>query len=427
MKPPLFLLAGLIFGVLICGLATLERRVLVLAIPLLVYFFSAVVQRPEELRFSVQREILPGRAPQGTPLQVKLVLTNQGPAVDEVLVEESLPEGIEKIEGESAVLTRLGRQGRVELAYAIRAGRGEYKAYDVQVSAGDCCGFFSMARVERTNPALVIHPRYPRLDRIKVRPPQLRGFAGPISSRQGGAGVDFYGVREYQPGDPQRQINWKIAARREQELFTNVFEQERVADVGLILDGRERLDVSSPAGSLFEHSVRAAAALAENFLSDGNRVSLLVYGSGLESVFPGYGRIQKDRILKALAKARPGMNYALDSLGNLPTRFFPAKSQIVLISPLSPDDIPVIKQMRAHGYVVLVISPDPISYISALRSDFSSQPYRLAFAERDFMLHQLRRSGMQVINWRVDQPLELVVRDALSRQPAVMYQHGMGI
>jgi len=427
MKKSFVVFTGLIIGLAIFGLAAFHSNVLLLSIPLIVYLFSAIYYRPEDLKFTVSREVNPEHAPQGTPIQVKLTVANRGPAIDELVIKEIFPKGIQKMVGKSAIVTWLAPQASVELEYSIKAVRGQYDTYDVTVNSGDFCGFFSLPAIYRTNPHLVIHPRYPKLDRIKVRPPQTRGFAGPIAARQGGIGIDFYGVREYHSGDPQRQINWKIIARRDQELFTNIFEQERVADVGLILDARQRMDVSSPYGSLFEHSVRATAALAENFLSDGNRVSLLVYGGGLESVFPGYGRIQKDRILKALAKTNPGMNYALDSLAYLPTRFFPASSQIVIISPLSPDDISVIIQMRAHGYAVMLISPDPISYASAIQNDFTSQAYRLAYAERDFMLQQVRRSGVQVVNWRVDQPLEIAVREALSRQPVVMYQKGIGI
>ena len=85
-------------------------------------------------------------------------------------------------------------------------------------------------------------------------------------------------------------MNWRRSTRNDRELFTNIYEQERVADVGLILDARQKSEVVAEAGSLFEHSVRATAAFAENLLEDGNRVSLLIYGAGVDSVFPGYGR-----------------------------------------------------------------------------------------------------------------------------------------
>ena len=183
----------------------------------------------------------------------------------------------------------------------------------------------------------------------------------------------------------------------------------------------------SPAGSLLEYSVGAAAALAENFLDDGNRVSLLLYGSGLESVYPGYGKIQLDRILRLLAKARPGMNYALESLAYMPTRFFPAKSQLILISPLEPEDISVVIQMQARGYAVLLISPDPVAYETMLYKNISSLAYRAAAAERHFMLQKVRRSGIQVVNWQVDKPLEAEVRQALISQPLTYRAIGTGL
>ncbi len=261
---------------------------------------------------------------------------------------------------------------------------------------------------------------------MKIRPPQTRGFAGPIAARQGGTGVDFWGIREYQSGDSQRQINWKRGTHADHDLYTNIFEQERVADVGIILDARERVNITTPQGALFEYSVRAAAALAEIFLDDGNRVSLLIYGSGMGRVFPGYGRVHRDRILKALSRASAGMNYALENLAGLPTRLFPAKSQVVLVSPLAPDDIPVIVRLRARGYAVLLISPDPVSFHAGIFGDFDSPAYRMARAERDFMLLQIRRSGVQVVNWHVDQPFEAVVRSRLTRQPPAPFINRAG-
>jgi hypothetical protein len=64
-----------------------------------------------------------------------------------------------------------------------------------------------------------------------------------------------------------------------------------------------------------------------------------------------------------------------------------------------------------------VISPDPVAFEAA--GDGHIPAYRVAFAERAFMLHQIRRSGAQIVNWHVDQPLEIAIRDNLARQPTV--------
>ncbi|MCK7482209.1 MAG: DUF58 domain-containing protein [Candidatus Moduliflexus flocculans] len=78
------------------------------------------------------------------------------------------------------------------------------------------------------------------------------------------------GTRPFVDGDPQRHINWKASARWD-TLITNLFEQERIADIGIVLDARKVAEVSNGDESLFEHSVQAAAGLARYFLGKGNR------------------------------------------------------------------------------------------------------------------------------------------------------------
>jgi uncharacterized protein (DUF58 family) len=267
---------------------------------------------------------------------------------------------------------------------------------------------------------LLALPRFARLRRLSIRPQRTRGHAGPVPARLGGSGVDFYGVREYQAGDAQRWINWRASARHPTALFTNEFEQERIADVGLILDARLRSDVVIGPESLFEHGVHAAAALADVFLRDGNRVALLVFGQFVQWTFPGYGKVQRERLLRALARAKPGDSRVFDSLENLPTRLFPAGSQLVLVSPVARDDVPTLLHLRARGYQLLVIRPDPVSL--ELRG-LSPEPAvelagRIRSVERTLVRRRLLRAGVQVVDWRVDIPFEQVVHGSLRRVPA---------
>jgi uncharacterized protein (DUF58 family) len=229
----------------------------------------------------------------------------------------------------------------------------------------------------------------------------------------------FWGVREYNMGDYLRRVNWKISSRHLQDLFTNEFEQERIADVGLILDAREKTNVSSGTLSLFEYSVMATASLAEYFLAAGHHVSLLAYGYSLERVFPGYGKIQKKRILQALAQIETGMNYALENFNFLPTRLFPARSQLVLISPLHTRDYPALTRLIVAGYDVLLISPDPVEFeLKSLEvSSELPQAIQLARIERHVILQKVARLGVRVVNWQVDEPFETTLHRTLGRQP----------
>jgi uncharacterized protein (DUF58 family) len=285
----------------------------------------------------------------------------------------------------------------------------------------DESGVFQRAMTVSAPVALLIRPNLRKLRPIVLRPPRTRGFAGPIPARQSGSGVDFFGLRQYQMGDRLRWINWRVSARHERRLYSNEYEQERIADIGIILDARAQTDVRTAAGSLYDHSIQAAAALADMCLDQGNRVGLLIYGRGREGVFPGYGNGQRERIFRALGRTASGHNYALESLNHLPARFFPAGSQIIFIGALTgADDISVLTRMRANGYGVIVLSPNPIDYESASVQAVSGVEYacRIAEVERRLAMAELRRVGIQVVDWRVDRPLDQTLHESLARQPS---------
>ena len=71
--------------------------------------------------------------------------------------------------------------------------------------------------------------------------------------------MEFFGVREYHPGDSMRWLNHRASARFEQTLFVNEFEQERAVDVGLILDTRQVTNVFAGTSTILEYSIQATA------------------------------------------------------------------------------------------------------------------------------------------------------------------------
>ncbi len=193
-----------------------------------------------------------------------------------------------------------------------------------------------------------------------------------------------------------------------------------MADVGIILDGRLITNEFARGHSLFEYSVQAAAALTDALLSQGNRVSLLVYAAFLRWTLPGYGKVQRERILHSLAHARPGGSDIFSDLQHLPTRLFPSESQIILVSPLHEDDLMPLVHLRARGYQVLVVSPNPVKFeISYLPRDRNVElAGRVVHMERGLLLQKVQRAGIQVLDWDVAEPFDLVVKRRLSRPPA---------
>jgi uncharacterized protein (DUF58 family) len=423
----LLLLSGLTYGLLLLGLATLNGGLLALALPLAIYLLTALLYGPAEAHLKVTRSLNADRVSHQTPATVRLAITNEGARLEEVLIEDLVPHTLEVVDGQSRLLAALPSGETVELAYAVRGTRGCHDFQDVRATASETLGLFRRQAQLSAPEQLVILPEVLRLRKVAIRPFHTRTYAGPVPARKGGAGVEFFGVREYQSGDPMRWINWRLSARHPHALFANEFEQERTADVGLILDARQRTDIWSQDGSLFEHSVRAMASLAETFLSDGNRVGLLIYGGALKWTFPGYGKVQRERILRSLADAETGESMVFDSLEYLPTRFFPARSQIVLVSPLCTDDLPMLVRLRAHGYSLLVVSPDPVLFEARALGTGAAVTLaaRIAHLERVLLIRRMQRAGIQIVDWQVERPFDQVVHAALARLPHLWRTIGM--
>jgi uncharacterized protein (DUF58 family) len=415
----LLLLGGLIYLLFLVGLASVDGRLLSLALPMVVYLVVALLFGPGNVSMSATRTTSTDRTSQGTPVVVRLSVTNEGSRLEQVLVEDLVPGSLELTGGQSQVMASFSPGETVELEYTLEAVRGGFPFRDVRVTASETLGLFRKQTLLSAPAQLSVLPDVLRLRPLAIRPLRTRGTAGSVPARAGGSGIDFFGVREYRVGDPRRWINWRVSARHPRSLFTNEFEQERIADVGLILDARSRSDVRTDADSLFEHSIRATASLAQAFLSDGNRVGLLIYGQFLDWTFPGYGKVQRERILQSLARATTGDSRIFDTLDYLPTRYFPAQSQLVVVSPLSNSDLSMLKRLRARGYQILVVRPDPVAFeLEGLEPEPSVElAARIVRVERLLLLRKLQQAGIQVVDWQVDRPFDHVIHSSLGRVP----------
>jgi len=410
------LLSVLISCFLLLGLAALNSILLILVFPLLVYLIVGLLHKPQEVKLKVVRSISSERVAANTPVTVRLSIKNQGSHLEEVILEDLVPEGFNHLDGESSLITELESNSEVEIVYNISGKRGIYQFPGLHVKAYDRTGLSFYQKVYPTTGSIFILPETLRLKNVAIRPRQTRVYSGSIPTNQGGAGIEFHSIREFQPGDPVRLINWRASTRYCDTLFLNQFQQERLADVWLIVDARRRSEISGSNGSLFEFSIIAAAALAQTLLNQGNRLGLLVYGGFLDWTYPGYGKIQNERILCSLARAHPGDSMVFDHLVNLPTRMFPMNSQLVVISPLQSEDLTILGSLRARGYHVLGISPDPIAFErSELDNIQGDVGFRIAQVERSLLLAQLRQAGVYIFNWDVTVPFDRAMGLPLSR------------
>ncbi len=409
------LILVIIYGFVFGGLVGLKGEILILAFPFVIYLAVGLFESSGEPELQVERVIEPERALPGIVVNIKVSIKNTGLRPCIVALQDHAHERLEVISGNSRLLAFLAPGQTTELNYDVEGSRGIYLFDYLKVTNLGNDGISESEKCFPTQGQMFVLPHIPQLKRVSIRTRQTKVYSGNIPSRVSGFGTDFYGVREYQPGDPLRYVNWRISARYPDSLYCNEFERERVTDTWLILDGRQRSNLRSGDSELFEHIVLSGAGLAQALIKEGNRVGLLVYGGYLRWTFPGYGKIQREKMLRALAQAKPGDLFIFSDFENLPTRAFPISSQIILISPLHSEDIPVLLKLKARGYAILIISPDPVLFENSILSleDGGNSGLRIANVERQLNLKKLQNAGIRVINWDVSIPFERAVQAPL--------------
>jgi uncharacterized protein (DUF58 family) len=410
----------ILFGLLIVSLIARDGDIAWMMLPFLAYLGVGFLQMPtrEKLQLDAKRTLEQTRSDGIVSVNVSLSIQNQALETVHLFINETIQSGMKITDGELSRWATVRPGESAELSYSFTSTRGNFFWKSTQVMASDPLGLVETKLVLPANATIQIRPLIKKFKAIPLRPHNTVHSPGSIPARLGGSGTDFFGVREYHPGDSLRTLDWRLTARHPRKFFTKEFEQEEIAEIGLILDARQTTNLRIGEENLFEHSVGATASLAETFLHQGHRVSLLIFGRAMLNAFPGYGKTQLHRIMGCLSKAEIELEGRSSAhLDFLPIRMFPSHALIIIISPLTSTDRSIFQRLRAYDYQALLISPDPIDFAyPTLKQDITSQmAIRATRLERRLQMNNIAQLQIPVIDWKVNQPLFPLVRNALTR------------
>lgn len=408
------------FCLLIVALATRNGDIAWMMLPFLIYLGFGILQSPQLEKLSLQsnRTLVQTRSDGILTFETSLSVQNTSSETIYLCINEALQPGMKLTEGELSQRFALYPKETAELRYSFTATRGNYSWEYIRTTVCDPLGLIESELLLPGKSSVQVQPPIKKFIPISFRPHSTLHSPGSIPARLGGSGTDFFGVREYHPGDPLRSLDWRLTARHPRKFFTKEFEQEEIAEIGLILDARQSTNPKFGEDCLLEHSIGAAASLAEMFLHQGHRVSLLTFGKKMLSVYPGYGKMQLNQIMGCLSKVQVETDdRSFMPLNFIPIRMFPSRAMIIVISALTDTDFYLFQRLRAYGYQSILISPNPIEFsCSTLNQDV---PHKLALRatclERKLQLASIARLQIPVIDWQVDHPLYPLVRNILSR------------
>src|SRR5438094_416116 len=191
---------------------------------------------------------------------------------------------------------------------------------------------------------------------IKTRALVETAFAGDYHSVFKGRWMKFEEVREYQPGDEIRAIDWNVTARLGSP-FVKKFTEERELTVMLIVDVSASGNFGSTSQSKRELAAEVACLLAFSAIRNNDKVGLLLFSDRLELFIPPKkGRSHTLRIIREILFFDPvgrGTNpaTALDHLNKIVTR----RAVVFFISDFQAEDFSRALAVTARRHDLIAI------------------------------------------------------------------------
>lgn len=164
-------------------------------------------------------------------------------------------------------------------------------------------------------------------------------FAGQYRSVFKGRGMNFEEVREYQPGDEVRAIDWNVTARMG-DAFIKKFTEERELTVMLVVDVSASGEFGSVELSKRELAAEIACLLAFSAIWNSDKVGLILFSDHVELFIPPKkGRVHILRLIREILYFTPrGRGTEPAAALNYLNRVVTRKSVVFLISDFQTPD-----------------------------------------------------------------------------------------
>lgn len=193
---------------------------------------------------------------------------------------------------------------------------------------------------------------------IKTRGLVEAAFAGQYRSVFKGRGMNFEEVREYQPGDEVRAIDWNVTARMGHP-FVKKFTEERELTVMLVVDVSASGNYGSVKLSKRELAAEVASLLAFSAIRNNDKVGLILFSDHVELYIPPKkGRSHTLRMIREILFFEPaGQGTDTSAALNYLNRVVTHKSVVFLISDFQAENYAKALSVtsRRHDLVAIPI------------------------------------------------------------------------
>jgi uncharacterized protein (DUF58 family) len=405
----------ILFGAIFRNLPLLGVSIILLSYT----FVSVLANRASQLY--PNRQISNEKIFEDGSIKAELRLLNQGGKTGFLEVRDRLPREMDVIRGSNYTFLNLNPNEEARIRYTLKCPvKGVYHLGPIQVRSHDPFNMFFTELEAEFDTTLTVFPQTREVKELYIKSRQPKIYPGEMRVKMPGPGYEFFAIRDYIPGDPFKNINWKAYASTGR-LLVNEHERESVSDITLVFDSRgvSRYGMISDNANLY--GARAAATLANFFLKRRDTVQLVIYSDKVQTVKKGSGQKQLFEILTSLAGADPKGDIPLSGIVEVALPYMPRQSPVIIISSLDEDETlrKAISTMRVLEFDVTIISPSSLDFElmaqehnKDLVKKVDPISYDVIKLEREITMNELRGYGVRVVDWKPEMPLIQVLLEA---------------
>ena len=386
------------------GIAVQDQRLVIVSGIIFTYLILAIAftSTPSDA-VTIQRRLSSDRTLEEQPVQLNTLIGNESSAPVLVEASEEFPAGLEIEEGGAKYLAFATSKSVTNVRDIIRADfRGHYVIPAATFWSVDEFGLRERIVTRGIDVYLSVIPPIEDLSDFSLQSRSAQPEIGTFRSSSVGVGTEFFGIRDYVPGDELRRINWKASARTD-SLLSNEYEREHVTNIYLFVD------LTTAHLAALRWTVRTAASIATYLLRTRNRLGLVVVGESTSHIQIESGRRQLLKVLDKLITAEPGgtgepSTYLFRLLEELP------RCEILLVSALSSDAISrTVLEIRAKRDRITVITRVPTIPEKGEGDQVLRVATLLHSLQRRAILQRLRNAEVKVIEVPSDRSIRAAV------------------
>ncbi len=174
-----------------------------------------------------------------------------------------------------------------------------------------------------------------KIRRIEIRTKKLVNdlFSGEYHSTFKGQGMEFEEVRQYEPGDDIRLIDWNVTARTGYPHIKK-FKEERELSVVLLFDASSSGRFGTRERFKSEIAAELSALLAFSAIKNNDKVGMIIFTDRIEMFIPPKkGRVHVLRLIREILYFRPeGTGTDISSALEYFNKVIKRKSVVFLVS-----------------------------------------------------------------------------------------------